>query len=164
MRLRYGVVLVGTTMLLTAGAVFAFVQIGAVSSRAPTPTAPWLAASDSAPAHSSPILPGPAEYERFAEEDRRWRAEHAREYSIAEIRARGDGRRTPRQAMQDRVFTLVRRGDRSQAIAELEQWVNRHATDGDAILWLARLLNEDGRKEASLRRYRQLMALQEDGR
>ena len=162
MRARYGVVLVGMTMLLTAGAVFAFVQIGALPERTPAPTAPWLAPPDSTP--SSPILPDAADYERFAEDDRRWRAEHAREYTIAEIRARGDGRRSPREAMQDRVFTLVQRGNRTQAIAELERWVDGHATDGDALLWLARLLNEDGQREASLRRYRQLMALQQDER
>ena len=160
MRPRYGVVLVGMTLLLTAGAVFAFVQIGAVPSRAPAPTAPWLAPPDSTPVSPSPILPNVGDYERFAEDDRRWRAAHAREYTIAEIRARGDGRRTPRQAMQDRVFTLVERGDRAQAIAELDRWVNGHATDADALLWLARLLAEHGRHEASLRRYRQVMALQ----
>ena len=162
MRARYGVVLVASTIAMTIGAVFAFVQIGAMATRSPVPAAPWLATPDSMVPGASPILPDAAAYDQFAEEDRRWRTENAREYTIAEIRARGDGRRTPRQAMQDRVFTLVRQGNRSRAIAELERWVNAHRTDADALLWLARLLNEDGRTEASLRRYRQLIALQNE--
>jgi hypothetical protein len=160
-RSRYGLLLVLTTLVLTAGAIFSFAQIGALPSRYPMPSAPWLA---DVPRDTglSPVLPGAADYARFADADRAWREAHARQYTIEEIRARGDGRRTPRQAMQDRVYTLIRDDQRARAIVELERWVNAHRSDAGALLWLARLLNEAGRTDESLRRYRQLIALQEE--
>ena len=89
--------------------------------------------------------------------DEGWRREHAKQYSLAELRARGDGRRTPRQQMQDRVFASARAGDRSAAIRELERWVRSNPRDADALLWLARLLNESGRSAESVRRYQQAL-------
>ncbi len=162
MRGRYAILLVLTTLLLTGGAVFSFVQIGALSARRAPAAAPWLATTAQLDTSLSPVIPTAADYARFTAEDSAWRASHAREYTLAEIRARGDGRRTPRQAMQDRVFGHVRGGRRSAAIVELEKWVNAHSADADAILWLARLLNEAGRTDDSIRRYRQLIALQDE--
>jgi hypothetical protein len=151
-----------TTMVLTAAALFSFAQIGASGSSSAPPTAPWLAPPGRRDTTISPVMPEPSAYARYAVEDRAWRETHARQYTIAEIRARGDGRRTPRQAMQDRVFTLIRGGERPRAIAELERWVTAHPVDADALLWLARLLNDAGRTDDSIRRYRQLIALQEE--
>ena len=91
--------------------------------------------------------------------DAAWRAANAREYSLAELRKRGDGRRSAREAMQDRVFSAQRAGQRGRAIGELERWVARNPRDADALLSLARLLNESGRKSESVARYRQALAV-----
>lgn len=91
--------------------------------------------------------------------DEAWRMENARPYTIAELRARGDGRRTPRQQMQDRVFASTRVGNRPAAIRDLERWVRANPRDADALLWLARLLSESGRSAESVRRYRQALGV-----
>jgi Flp pilus assembly protein TadD len=57
------------------------------------------------------------------------------------------------------VFELVRRGDRRQAILVLEHWVGANPTDRDLLLSLARLLNEAGRSDDAIKRYRQILAL-----
>lgn len=98
--------------------------------------------------------------ERLAAEDRAWRESNARPVSVAELRQRGDGRRTPRQALDDRVFLHTREGRRPAAITELETWVKANPRDEDALLALARLLKEEGRTDDSIARYRQLLALQ----
>jgi Tfp pilus assembly protein PilF len=99
-------------------------------------------------------------YAQVAATDETWRRENARQYTLAELRVRGDGRRTARQSMQDRVYSLTRRGDRAGAIAALERWVASHRGDTEAVLWLARLLNEAGRASESVRRYRQALAIE----
>ena len=91
--------------------------------------------------------------------DEAWRRAHARQYTLAELRARGDGRRTPRQQMQDQVFASTRAGNRAAAIRALERWVRSNPRDADALLWLARLLNESGRSTESVRRYRQALGV-----
>jgi Flp pilus assembly protein TadD len=60
--------------------------------------------------------------------------------------------------MQDRVYSAQRAGNRGRAIAELERWVRMNPRDADALLSLARLLNEAGRKTESVVRYRQALA------
>jgi Flp pilus assembly protein TadD len=57
------------------------------------------------------------------------------------------------------VFELVRAGDRRQAISVLERWVTGNPTDRDLLLSLARLLNEAGRSDDAIKRYRQILAL-----
>lgn len=108
---------------------------------------------------NAPVAPTAADYARFAAVDAAWRRDSAREYSLAELRARGDGRRTPREAMQDRVFELSRHGERARATRVLEQWVRGHPRDRDALLSLARLLDEQGRTDDAIARYRQLLSL-----
>lgn len=108
---------------------------------------------------NAPVAPTAADYARFAAADAAWRRDSAPQYSLADLRARGDGRRTPREAMQDRVFELTRRGDRARATAELERWVGAHPRDRDALLSLARLLDAQGRTGEAVARYRQLLAL-----
>jgi DNA-binding SARP family transcriptional activator len=61
--------------------------------------------------------------------------------------------------MEDKVFRATRAGDRSGAIRELERWVSAHPRDKDGLLSLARLLNEAGRRDESLNRYRQILDL-----
>jgi Flp pilus assembly protein TadD len=61
--------------------------------------------------------------------------------------------------MQDRVFNDTRRGDRAGAVAELERWVARHPRDANALVSLARLLNETGRADDAIVRYRQALAV-----
>ena len=98
--------------------------------------------------------------QRLAAEDRAWRERNARPVTVAELRQRGDGTRTPRQALDDRVFRYTQQGNRAAAIDELERWVKVNPRDEDALLSLARLLKEEGRTDASIARYRQLLALQ----
>lgn len=108
----------------------------------------------------APATPAPKpSYEALHAADAEWRQANARPYSLTELRVRGDGRRTPRQSMQDRVYAASRRGDRGAAIVELERWVRANPRDADALLWLARLLNESGRTKESVKRYRQALAL-----
>ena len=97
---------------------------------------------------------------RLAEEDRAWRERNARPVTVAELRQRGDGTRTPRQALDDRVFRYTQQGNRAAAIDELERWVKVNPRDEDALLSLARLLKDVGRTDDSIARYRQLLALQ----
>jgi Flp pilus assembly protein TadD len=74
---------------------------------------------------------------------------------------RGDGSRSPRELLQDRVYENTRRGNHAQAIADLERWVARHPNDERALLSLARLLNETGRNAEAVVRYRQLLDLKQ---
>lgn len=162
MRGRYGLTFLGATLVLTAGALFAFVQISGGTGD-PGDATRALPRGERAPPlpEATTVLPAPREYARFAAEDERWRAEHARRWTLAELRARGDGRRTPRQLMQDRVFALTKAGRRADAIRELERWTRANPRDEDALLWLARELNEAGRTDESLARYRQVLKLKE---
>ena len=105
----------------------------------------------------SPIMPTAEDYAKYDSVDRSWRAESARVFTLAELRSRGDGRRTPRETMEDRVYTYTRRGERAKAIAELERWLRSNPRDRDAVLSLARLLNESGRSTEAIARYRQLL-------
>ena len=161
-RLPYPLAFLLAVVALTVGAVLAFQRISEASLGRPS------IASEVDPAERDPgpgFAPAaPAEYAAFAAEDSMWRARHARPFTLAELRARGDGRRTPRQAMQDRVYRHTQRGDRNGAIGELQRWLSSNPGDRAALLSLARLLNETGRTDDAVRRYRQLLALQERGR
>ena len=108
----------------------------------------------------TPVTPTAADYARYSASDETWRAEHARQYTLDELRARGDGKRTPRDSVEDRVFAYMRTNQRTRAIAELERWVAAHPRDQDMLLSLARLLGEDGKSEEAVRRYRQILSLQ----
>lgn len=155
----------GAVVLLFAGAVGTFRVIGASALRsmaadsiATTATA-WPADSiDRAPI-AAPVSPDRASYARYAAADSAWRAHNARAMSVQELRARGDGTRSAREVMQDRVFRLQHAGQRARAIDELERWVRRRPRDRAATLSLARLLREAGRTDDALRRYRQALAL-----
>jgi Flp pilus assembly protein TadD len=61
--------------------------------------------------------------------------------------------------MQDRVYLFTKHGDRAAAIAELEKWTRSNPRDGASLLALARLLNEAGRTDEAVARYRQVLAL-----
>src|SRR5439155_24770474 len=102
--MRYALYFALAILALTAGAVLTFMRISATSLAA----APTLASPppDTLPTRevTSPVVPPPADYARYADADRAWRDENARQYSARDLRERGDGRRTPREAMQDRVF------------------------------------------------------------
>ncbi|MFL5614453.1 MAG: tetratricopeptide repeat protein [Gemmatimonadaceae bacterium] len=158
--MRYALAFLLAAVGLTVGAIATFVHISSVSLVAAEP-ASAAPAADTVPAGevATPLTPTSTDYARYAEADRVWRERHARQYTIAELRARGDGRRTPREAMQDRVFNLTRRGDRAGAITELEQWVRGHPRDEESLLALARLLNEVGRTGDAVARYREILAL-----
>ena len=109
------------------------------------------------------MIPTAADYARFADADREWREKNARQYTLAELRARGDGKRTARDSVRIASFTSCRTISAAQAIAELERWVGAHPTDSDLLLSLARLLSEEGRSDAAIGRYRQILALHRRG-
>jgi tetratricopeptide (TPR) repeat protein len=151
-------------VVLVAGAISAFRHLDAIAKAAElvdAPVAPALRDSTSPPRAFAPIAPGAADYAAYEAEDAAWRKLNARQFSLSELRARGDGTRTGREALQDRVYEYTRRGDQPRAIVELEQWVARHPGDQHALLWLARLLNETGRNDEAIARYRQLLAAQQ---
>ena len=164
-RAPYAVLFAGAILLLLTGAVSTFRVIGASALRtmaadsAAAAITSWPGDSSDIARPSAPVAPRRAEYERFAAEDRAWRDRNARAMSVKELRARGDGRRTPREAMQDRVYRFQRAGQRARAIGELEQWVRARPRDRDAVLALARMLREAGRTDEALRRYREALAL-----
>ena len=156
--LRYAFLLAVAIVGLTAVALLAF---GRISSATVSDSA--AAALDSAlivEPVASALVDTAAVHERLAAEDKAWRARNARPVTVDELRQRGDGSRTPRQALDDRVFRYTRQGNGAAAITELERWVKANPRDEDALLSLARLLKENGRTDASIARYRQLLALQ----
>jgi tetratricopeptide (TPR) repeat protein len=160
---RYAMLFSLGIVVLTTGAAYAYSQLGA----APTRTLLVLPPSSGRPVkvgadHS--IAPTANDYQRFAADDAAWRRHNARLLSLEEYRARGDWRTPERQALDDRVFALTRRGENAKAIAELERWVAAHPRDGEALLDLARLTNQVGRNDESLRWYREVLALKDLGR
>lgn len=157
-RFRYALSFTLSVLLLTASALFVFTRIsdGATApapSSAPAREVPTLASA------AALIAPSEADYARYAAEDRAWRASNARPVSASEWRARGDGVPSPRQRMEDRVFRASRAGNQAAAIRELERWVSANSRDKEALLALARMLNDAGRRDESLARYRQILAL-----
>ena len=157
--MRYALAFLLVVVGLTAAAVATFVHISSVSMVAAAPGAGPVADTITRAEVATPAVPTAADYARYAEADRVWRERNARQYTIAELRARGDGKRTPREAMQDRVFEMTRRGNRSGAIVELERWVRGHPRDEQSLLSLARLLSETGRTGDAVSRYREILAL-----
>lgn len=155
---RYVLLFALAVVLLTAATLSAYGRIGAASFGRPSSVVrAWP--GDSL-VHSPPrSIPTAADYQRFSEADKAWRAQYAREFTIAEIRARGDGRRSAREALDDRVYLLTKRGEDERAMSELERWVAKHPRDKGAILSLARMLRENGRTDAAVARYRQLLSL-----
>jgi hypothetical protein len=159
--MRYALFFALSVVALTAGALATFDHISITGAAVPHvdslagPTADTLPT----PEVVTPVAPTDADYERFAAADSAWREANARQYSVAELRARGDGKRSARELVQDRTFELLKSGQRGRAIAELEQWVARHPTDDQSLLSLARLLNEEGRSNDAIGRYRQILAL-----
>ena len=160
---RYAMLFSCGIVILTTGAAYAYSQLGAT----PTRTMLVLPASSGVPVKvgvDRAIKPSAGDYREFADEDAAWRRKHARLLSADEYRARGDWRTPERQALDDRVFALTKRGENTKAIAELERWVATHPRDSEALLDLARLTNQVGRNDESIRWYREVIALKERGR
>ena len=155
-RARYPLLFTMSVIMLTAVTLVSYGRIGGVARSAKT-TGRWP--GDSAPEHPPLVIPPRADYERFAAPDSAWRAQNARQYSVAELRARGDGTRSDREVLDDRVYLLTKRGDTKGAVSTLERWVTRHPRDRSALLSLARLLRESGRTDAAVARYRQILSL-----
>lgn len=163
-RAPYAVLFAFAIVLLLTGAVSTFRVISTSALRAmaadsAAAIASWPVDSRSVARTDVPVVADRAEYERFATADSAWRERNARMISVEELRARGDGKRTPREAMQDRVYRLTRAGRRQPAIDELARWVRDHPRDEGAVLSLARLLRESGRTDDALHRYRDALAL-----
>src|SRR4051812_25094104 len=113
-RAPYAVLFGLAIVVLLTGAVSTFRVIGASALRsmaadsAAAAMTSWPGDSQDVSRPDMPIVPSRAAYARFAAEDSAWRARNARAMSVTELRARGDGKRTPREAMQDRVYRLQR--------------------------------------------------------
>jgi tetratricopeptide (TPR) repeat protein len=162
-RTWYAWVFLLAVVVLSAGGLFAFRRLEANAKATLDTTAVLLRDDDRATTSKTfiPIARKPADYARFEAEDARWRERNARQYTLSELRVRGDGSRSPRELLQDRVYENTRRGNHAQAIADLERWVARHPNDQRALLSLARLLNETGRNAEAVVRYRQLLDLKQ---
>jgi hypothetical protein len=156
---RYPLIFIASVFVLTAATLVSYRRIGNSINHASV-TGRWP--GDSAPEHPPLVIPTRADYDQFAAADSAWRARNARQYSVAELRARGDGTRSDREILDDRVYTLTRRGDTRGAVSALESWVTRHPRDKSALLTLARMLRESGRTDAAVARYRQLLSLGEE--
>jgi Flp pilus assembly protein TadD len=162
-RTWYGWVFLLAVVALSAGGLFAFRRLEANAKAARATSAVVLRADDHPTTSNAfvPIQRKPADYARFEAEDARWRERNAKQYTLSELRIRGDGSRSPRELLEDRVYENTRRGNHAQAIADLERWVARHPNDERALLSLARLLNETGRNAAAVARYQQLLNLKQ---
>jgi Flp pilus assembly protein TadD len=161
-RAWYACVFALAVLALGAGGLFAFRRIESMiaeAALAASAEVAWPEDGSSASRPYVPIAPNPDEYARYEDEDEAWRERNARQFTLSELRTRGDGKRTPRDSLHDRVFELTRRGDRARAIAELERWVEHNPRDEQVLLSLARLLNETGRNADAIMRYRELLAL-----
>ncbi len=157
-RVRYPLLFILAVVLLTGSTLVAYGRIGAgPGTRAAATHGHWP--GDKVVETPPLAVATRADYERFSEADKAWREQNARQYTVAELRARGDGRRTDRDSLDDRVYLLTKRGDNQRAVGELERWVSRHPRDKSALLSLARLLRETGQTDASIARYRQLLSL-----
>jgi hypothetical protein len=154
-RARYPLVFITAVFVLTAATLVSYRRIGVSTSRL---SAPGKWPGDSTP-EKPLVVPTIADYDRFAASDSAWRVQNARQYSVAELRARGDGTRSPREILDDRVYTLTKRGDTRGATTALEHWVSQHPRDRTALLSLARMLRDAGRTDAAVARYRQLLSL-----
>ena len=164
-RIGYATLFALAVVGLTIGGISAFRHLDAVArARLDADVTTWP--QDSVPADKPflPIAASATEYAKYAAEDAEWRRRNARQYTLAELQARGDGKRSDRQKLQDRVYELTRHGERRRAISELEGWVRKNPRDRDALLWLARLLNESGRSDDAISRYRQLLGNEDGGR
>lgn len=160
---RYAMLFSLGIVVLTTGAAYAYSQLGATPKRAmlvlpPSSGEPVRSGVDHA------IAPTANDYRKFADADAAWRRKNARLLTVDEYRARGDWRTPERQALDDRVFALTKRGENAKAIIELERWVAAHPRDSEALLDLARLTNQVGRNDESMRWYREVLALRERAR
>jgi len=155
-RARYPLVFIAAVFVLTAATLVSYRRIGGSNTRSSI-QGRWP--GDSAPEKPPLVVATLADYERFAASDSAWRAENARQYSVAELRARGDGTRSPREILDDKVYTLTKRGDTRGAMSALEHWVNQHPHDRTALLSLARMLRDAGHTDQAVARYRQLLSL-----
>lgn len=154
----YGLTVAIAAVALPVAAILAFLSLD--DPRAPSAAAlPPADPNDLAfvVRRADEIRPSGNAYRRFAQGDSLWRA---REHAVLRTTTSAGvvWRPSARQQVRDRAYLLVRRGDLTAAITVLEAWVDRHPEDRESLLDLARLLNQAGRYDASIARYRQLIA------
>jgi tetratricopeptide (TPR) repeat protein len=166
--MRYTVYFVLGILSLTAGTWLSFDHISLSAVAAVRSDSLGLPTADTLPSAevATPAAPTAADYARFADSDRVWREQFARPYTIAELREREriiTYHRSDRDSVRDVVFQFMQAGQRDRAIAVLERWVGSHPGDREFLLSLARLLNQDGRSDDAIKRYRQILALRHQG-
>ncbi|HEU5183627.1 MAG TPA: tetratricopeptide repeat protein [Gemmatimonadaceae bacterium] len=154
----YGVAVAIAAVALPVAAVLAFLSLDAPAATSAA-SLPPADPGDQAfvVRRADEIRPSRDAYRRFSRADSLWRdAERAALRTATSTGAVWQP--SARQQVRDRAYLLARRGDLVAAIAVLEEWVNRHPEDRESVLDLARLLNQAGRYDASIARYRQLIA------
>jgi tetratricopeptide (TPR) repeat protein len=154
----YGLAVAIAAVVLPVAAILAFLSLDAppATSAAPLPRADPRDQSFIV-RRADEIRPSRDAYRRFSQADSVWRDRERAALRTATSTG-AVWQPSARQQVRDRAYLLARRGELAAAIAVLEAWVNRHPEDRESILDLARLLNQAGRYDASIARYRQLIA------
>jgi Flp pilus assembly protein TadD len=116
--------------------------------------------------NAAQIRPSAAAYAAFAASDAEWRRRAVAAYRPTDdprtvrFTSGGEWHPSARQAVDDQVYRLMKTGHLDEAIRTLTAWVTRHPDDREELLKLARLLNEAGRPDEAIPRYRQVLALE----
>lgn len=157
--LRYGT---RFGLSIAAMAVAATLSFARLAHRGDARSGSGIADTATAATNVAQIRPRREEYDRYAAEDAAWRKRNARAASARELKARSEWHPSARQALNDRVYRLVKEGKRAEAITELERWVLANPRDAVERRWLARLLNEEGRTDEAIVHYQRLLTLYEN--
>ena len=164
-RRSYAPLLFAAVVILAIAALYTFTRLGMERMQRFTVAAEAGEGGDAYEViEASLIRPTLAQYEEFASSDSAWRRaqrERATEMRRIETVSAGIWRPSARQQMQDDVYELMQNGRLADAIQLLERWVEHNPRDRESLLTLARLLNQAGRQDESIARYRQLLAQME---
>ena len=138
----YAARLVVSVVVLASAIAFVYGRVRGSADAAPTAAAPSLESGDTFAVRDVALIrPVPALYERFAAEDRAWRAAEFREAERVRI-AGGDVVWQPGRAQQldDAVFLHASAGRIDEALALLRTWLEREPGDIARTRTAARLL------------------------
>ena len=157
---------------IAMGSIVAVATIGFVGLRQamapPVRAFPLIESANSFAVHDPQFIqPDSATYAPFAAADAEWRRRYANPAALRDpaafVTTTSGGsfwHPSPQQALDDEVYALQKAGQLDSAITVLGGWVDTHPRDRVELLKLARLLNQAGQSDASVTRYRQLLALE----